>query len=135
MSLDIALESNAPPREEVCYCPECSHEHVRTVTPGPVHATSITSNVYQMAEAAGLADALWSPGDCHPPIERAGQLEPVLEKALARLRADPVGFRTLEAAKGYDGTYDQFVVWLDWLLYWCHASPSARLRVESNRRW
>ncbi len=150
MSLDIYLYECV-----TVTCPSCQHVHDLKEREVPFWDTNLTHNLSQMANEAGLYEALWRPDELVNPAEasvlidaervhnwtavaeirkqfkvrpRARDLIPLLRVGLERLRADPARFQALNPENGW-GTYAGFVPWVERYLAQCEAHPGAYVRV------
>lgn len=97
---------------------------VRTTT---VLHRNITHNLGRMAEAAGIYDCLWRPGE-HG-FKVAADVIPVLRAGIAAMEADPAKFMALDASNGW-GTYRDFLPWLHEVLKGCEENPDASIEVS-----
>lgn len=88
---------------------------------------NITHNLNVMADAAGIYDHLWRPETLG--IDTAAWLIQPLEVGLAKMRADPAGFRLYDASNGW-GAYDDFVPWIECYLEACKRHPAATVNVS-----
>lgn len=112
MSLDVYLTANK--------CEYCGRSDE------PFRA-SITHNLTDMADAAGIYGAVWRPDENG--ITKAKQLIEPLKKAIAEMKADPERFKKLNPANGW-GTYSIFLPWLERYLEACLAEPEANIMVS-----
>lgn len=101
--------------------------YLEEVRPTDVYWANITHNLNTMAREAGLYKALWRPEDI--PINKAGDLVPLLEEGLERLKADPTRFRKFNAENGW-GVYENLVEFVEKYLRACKENPSATIRVS-----
>ena len=124
MSLDVALIG--PVETATCECPLCGNEHTCQHAE-TLFSANITHNLNRMAGAAGIYEALWSPGKIG--AGRASDLIDFLSAGLARLEADPQGFEQFNATNGW-GTYDQFVPWVRQYLKACQEYPDADIHIS-----
>lgn len=120
MSLDVYLTHGT--RQETCW--HC--DSVRTVD-NVVYSANITHNLGQMAAKSGCYEALWRPDGFG--FERAAEIVPVLQEALARLEAEPERFKAFNPANGW-GTYDGFVQFVRAYLAACREWPEAKVSVS-----
>lgn len=88
---------------------------------------NITHNLIDMAEVAGLYDALWRPEDIN--IEKADDLIPVLEKGLAKLKKDPNFYKKYSPENGW-GSYEGLVNFIEDYLAACKNNPEAKVGVS-----
>lgn len=112
MSLDVYLETDS--------CAHCGRSDEG-------YWANITHNLSQMAEAAGIYGALWSPKEIG--ITTAAQLVEPLTEGLAKLKANPKHFEQFNAANGW-GLYEHFVPFVEKYLDACKNNPTARVRVS-----
>jgi hypothetical protein len=80
-----------------------------------------------MALEAGIYEALWRPEEIG--IEKAGDLIPLLESGLSKLKADPAEFSKYNAANGW-GLYEHFVPFVEKYLEACREYPDATVRAS-----
>ena len=92
-----------------------------------VYSANITHNLNQMADAAGLYQALWRPEEIG--ITHAAQLIEPLSVGLELLRSNPARFATLNPANGW-GSYDGLVRFVADYLEACASYPSAEVSVS-----
>jgi len=100
--------------------------YLEVVKPTEVYSANITSNLYRMAEAAGIHQALWNPEQLG--ITEASQLIPLLTDGLSKLKADPGHFKTFDSPNGW-GRYIHFVPFVEKYLEACIENPGATVRV------
>lgn len=113
MSLDVYLSTDG--------CEHCGSEGEE------VFSRNITHNLNNMAEAAGVYEALWRPEEI--PVNRAGDLVHILETGLQRLLSDPKHFEQYNPDNGW-GDYDGLVSFVRSYLNACKEYPNARIRVS-----
>lgn len=92
-----------------------------------IFSANITHNLTAMADAAGIYDAVWRPGEVG--ITKAGQLVNPLEAGLTQMQAEPARFEQFNAANGW-GKLRQFVPWLQDYLNACRKHPEATASAE-----
>jgi hypothetical protein len=80
-----------------------------------------------MAVSDDFYNALWRPDECG--IVTAGQLLPILNDVLAKLKGDRFHYKTFESPNGY-GTYEGFVDWLERYRLACENCPEGLLEVS-----
>lgn len=112
MSLDVYLNT------EKCNC--CGREDV-------LYNLSITHNLGDMADEAGIYDIVWRP-DEHG-ITKAKQLISPLKKAIVEMEKDPVRFKKHNAPNGW-GKYEHFVPFIKEYLAACEKYPEALISVS-----
>jgi hypothetical protein len=97
--------------------------------PGLVEVASenITHNLNKMAEAAGIYKVLWRPDENG--YQLAGDIIPVLEEGLAKLKADPSFYKQFDSPNGW-GIYDHFVPFVERVLEHCKGNPEAIIVVS-----
>lgn len=152
MSLDVYLiETGAHA------CTACGHVD-RVGTGGEVYARNITHNLTAMADAAGLYEACWRPGQLKAPeigvlidaasaadnyhgpggvyelektlpVVYARDLIPALETGFALLSSDPARFRAFDAPNGW-GRWEHFVAFVADYLAACREHPDAIVTVS-----
>lgn len=91
-----------------------------------VHSQNITHNLTGMAAAAGIYEALWRPDEVG--IRLARDLIEPLESGLAKLKADPAHFKTMNPENGW-GSYEAFIPWIETLLAACREHPDAEVKA------
>jgi|JI10StandDraft_1071094.scaffolds.fasta_scaffold796363_2 hypothetical protein len=101
--------------------------YLKVVQPCTIYSANITHNLNQMAEAAGIYKALWRPDENG--YETAGQIIPILEEGLAKLKANPKKFMKYNASNGW-GTYEHFVPFVEEVLGNCREHPDALIEVS-----
>ncbi len=109
MSLDLYISR---------VCPTCGHDDGDSF--------NITHNLGPMAEEASVYGALWRPEENG--IEKAGDLVPLLEKALKLMSEDPERFRVHDAPNGW-GTLDSFTSFCEDVLEAAKHNPDAKVRA------
>jgi hypothetical protein len=124
MSLDVYLEGET--YEEKCTCPNCCHEHTREATEC-FYSANITHNLNQMAEAAGIYQALWRPEELR--ITKARQLINPLSAGLERLKRCPEDFKKYNPSNGW-GDYDGLVEFVEEYLKACKERPYGTVRIS-----
>lgn len=92
-----------------------------------VFDANITHNLTEMADKAGIYDALWRP-DEHG-YTKAGQIVSILREGLAKLEANPEYFKQFDSPNGW-GRYIHFVPWVKKVLAACKEYPDADIRVS-----
>lgn len=112
MSLDVYL--SAP------LCPTCLRE------PATLYSDNITHNLNQMADSAGLYQALWRPDEVG--WKKAHQLEQALTSGLSLLRSDPGRFEAMNPKNGW-GSYRGLVAFVESYLDACRKWPDADVSV------
>ena len=90
-----------------------------------VYDANITHNLGDMAQAAGIYDALWHLKHVH----NAGDLAAVLEDGIRDMKRNPAWYNQHDAESGW-GTYEQFLPWLIELHAACVVYPNAKLEVS-----
>lgn len=111
-------DARFPGREPFTVAPEDSEE---------VYSANITHNLNQMADAAGIYEALWRPEEIG--VTHAAQLIEPLSAGLVLLRSDPARFATLNPSNGW-GSYDGLVAFVADYLEACCNNPSAEVSVS-----
>lgn len=89
-----------------------------------VWSFNITHNLSKMWDWAGCGDALYDSYD-----KRASDILPALEKALAKLKAEPNVGRKYDAPNGW-GTYEQAVPWLEGVIEACRKHPATVIGIS-----
>ena len=95
--------------------------------PTEMYTSNITHNLNQMAEAAGIYQALWRPDEIG--ITKAEQLIPLLRKGLEDLQDRPDYFKTFNPANGWR-SYDGLVRFVREYLNACIDHPDADVEVS-----
>lgn len=119
MSLWVSLNQKA---SEHCGCPECKG-HV----PEEVFDANITHNLTEMADEAGIYQAIWRPEEIG--AHEASDIIPILEVGLAKMKAEPERFQQFNSSNGW-GLYEDFVPWVESYLNACIANPDAVIEVS-----
>jgi hypothetical protein len=101
---------------------------LRVVRPVAVFDYNITHNLGDMAERAGIYNALWHPEELD--VTRACYLVPYLKAGLSRLKAQPEYFKTLNPENGW-GTYENLVEFVEKYLKACEENPNAEVWVSA----
>lgn len=91
------------------------------------YSNNITHNLGQMADKAGVYQALWRPEEIG--IQSAWQLIEPLRAGLKLLQADPEYFKTFNPANGW-GNYEGLVSFIEDYLRACEECPSATVHVS-----
>lgn len=89
-----------------------------------VYDANITHNLAEMANAAGIYEALWRPEELGYGTTLAAHLIPLLEEGLRKLEENPEYFRRYEPPNKW-GDYDGFVRFVSRYLEACKANPDA----------
>lgn len=92
-----------------------------------VYDANYTHNITEMADEAGVYEALWHPDRAG--ITEAAQLIPILESGISAMRGDPARFKKHNPENGW-GSYDTFVPWLENLLAACQENTGASIEVS-----
>lgn len=92
-----------------------------------LHWQNITHNLGEMADMAGIYNCLWRPEENG--INTAGELIPLLEKAIKDMEDRPEYYKQFDADNGW-GVYDDFLPWLRRLLEKAKEYPLATIRVS-----
>lgn len=95
--------------------------------PIEVFSKNITHNLIRMADRADLYKCLWHPDQNG--FKHVRDIIPNLEAGIALMKAEPETFKPLSASNGW-GTYEQFIPWLEELLFACKQHPDAEIRVS-----
>jgi hypothetical protein len=101
--------------------------HLTKVMPTDVYHSNITHNLGEMAEEAGIYEALWRPDEIG--ITHAAQLIEPLRAGLALLKSEPTRFKKFNASNGW-GTYEHFVPFVEKYLEACQDNPDAEVSVS-----
>jgi hypothetical protein len=92
-----------------------------------VFSTNITHNLNEMADKAGIYEALWRPEE--KGWKLASDIIPVLEKGLKKLKAKPDYYKKFDAKNGW-GTYEHFVPFVEEVLKACKEFPDGTIAVS-----
>lgn len=92
-----------------------------------VYSANITHNLYEMAEKAGIGEALWRPEEIF--ITRAYQLIQPLNDGLARLRHEQKYYEKFNPSNGW-GTCGGLVQFVQEYLTACERYPDAEVSVS-----
>lgn len=101
--------------------------YLEVMAPTEVYSANITHNLGQMAEAAGIYQALWRPEEIQ--AKKAAEIIPLLHAGLAKLLADPAKYEAFNSPNGW-GMYENFVPWVRRYLKACEENPEATIRVS-----
>ena len=95
-------------------------------------SANITSNLWEMASAAGIYNALWQPYGLTEDgsFLTAGELIPLLENGLKLLKQDPSYYRQFDSPNGW-GLYDNFVPFVEKVLDACKQHPKATVKTST----
>jgi hypothetical protein len=85
---------------------------------------NITHNLANMADEAGLYEALWRPGENG--FILAKDIIPILKSGLEKLKEEPEKFKKLGASNGW-GTYEGLVSFVEDILENCEKYPNGKL--------
>jgi len=88
---------------------------------------NITHNLAEMAEKAGIYEALWRP-DEHG-YKKAEQIIPILKKGIEQLESRPDYFKQFDSPNGW-GLYIHFLPFVKEVLAACEEYPDADIRVS-----
>ena len=86
--------------------------------------SGLTHNLGKMADAAGLYQAIWRPGEID--ATTAEQLIPLLRGGLDWLKRDPTFFRHYNPENGW-GSYEGLVDFVEQYLAACVENPDAQV--------
>lgn len=89
---------------------------------------NITHNLAQMANKAGIYEALWHPDKINATY--AKDIIDVLEKGLIKLKANPSHFKQFNASNGW-GMYKNFVPFVEECLNACRKYPNAKITTST----
>ena len=138
MSLDVNLY-----RQINLKC-DCGKIHL-VKTSECVYDSNITHNLTNMAEKAGLYEALWRPyrlkggyinpedykvdGDIEDStVMTSDDISPILEEGLKKLKKKPKYFSKFNPSNGW-GTYNDFVIFVEKYLDACKKYPNSIIEV------
>lgn len=88
------------------------------------HSLNITHNLSKMASKLNISSLLWVDSG----LEAKELIEP-LEKAILELKINPEDYRIYEASNGW-GTVEQFINFLEELVFACKAFPWADIEIS-----
>jgi len=88
---------------------------------------NITHNLNDMADKAGIYEALWRPDEAE--YDKASDIIPLLEKGLAKLKAKPDYYKKFNPSNGW-GRYEGLVGFVTETLQACKANPDAYIKVS-----
>lgn len=94
-------------------------------------SANITHNLGEMASAAGIYTALWHPYELTEDrsFPTAGELIPLLENGLKKLKEDSSYYRQFDSPNGW-GMYDNFVPFVEKVLNACKKHPKATVKTS-----
>lgn len=101
--------------------------YLEAVRPTNVYSANITHNLVDMADEAGIYEALWRPDEIG--ISKAEQLIPLLRKGLELLESDPPRFEKFNSLNGW-GMHEHFVPFVRDYLKACEENPDATVSVS-----
>jgi len=123
MSLDVYLVE----KKDILYtCEICGHQHPCTDSV-VVYSANITHNLNQMADKAGIYNAIWRPDRILAQI--ANDIILPLQNGISELKQNPDYFKKFNARNNW-GTYDDFVPWVEAYLQACINNPNAYIQVN-----
>lgn len=94
-------------------------------------SANITSNLWEMADEAGIYTALWHPYELNDgSFPTAGELILPLENGLKKLKGDPSHYRQFDSPNGW-GLYDNFVPFVEKVLDACKKHPKATVKTST----
>lgn len=142
MSLDVDLIGEE--KEVECVC-ECGHKHTKTESEY-LYEANITHNLGEMAEAAGIYEAIWRPHRIRKDYDhsfdstekeyifenaqtiKAKEIIPHLKKGLKKLLNNPTMFRRVNPENKW-GNYEGLVKFVEDYLAHCESHPEATVKV------
>lgn len=92
-----------------------------------VFSRNITHNLGQMADKAGIYEALWRPDENG--FKKGKDVIEILEKGLKKLKDNPKEFEKYNASNGW-GLYEHFVPFVEAILEACKEYPNALIEVS-----
>jgi len=92
-----------------------------------LYGATITHNLVQMANAAGIYEALWNPEEIG--AVKASDIIGQLEVGLALLITTPTYFEQFDSPNGW-GTWRHFVPFVSKYLEACREYPDASIEVD-----
>ena len=140
MSLDVYLYSKEPIEKECIHCGSKYQEKEE------LYWANITHNLGNMAEKAGIYEALWRPYKLDPNFKEtddynmelafeecreyfAKDIVDILERGLSDLKARPEYFKQFNSFNGW-GMYEHFVPFVEEYLEACKDNPDALIKVS-----
>lgn len=124
MSLDVYLKGK--PRKVDCICDHCSNKHT-CIEFEEYFTSNITHNLGEMAQTAGIYEALWRPEEIG--ITKAHQLIDLLKNGLNRLKKQPEYYKKFNSENGW-GDYYGLVSFVKSYLKACEECPDAIVQVD-----
>jgi hypothetical protein len=124
MSLDVYLKGKVITQQ--CQCSVCGNLHNHSFREELFEAT-ITHNLNEMAEEAGIYQYLWRPEELN--VTRAAQLIDPLLKGLGNLKSNPDHYKEFNPKNGW-GTYEILVEFVSNYLDACMEHPEALVEVS-----
>lgn len=91
------------------------------------YSANITHNLGQMADKAGIYEALWRPEEIG--ITSANELIEPLREGLHRLKSEREEYEKLNPSNGW-GNYETLVDFVDKYLNACYEHPNAEISVS-----
>lgn len=101
--------------------------YLMQIQPTEVFWANITHNLAEMADKAGIYEALWRPEEIG--IKRAQELIPILEEGLRELKANPEYYKQFNSPNGW-GKYESLVKFCEEYLEACKNFPDAEISVS-----
>lgn len=144
MSLDLYLLGRKS--KEMVMCHSCGYEHEEEVQEY-LYEANITHNLGEMAEKAGIYEALWRPHRLRSDYNieekdykgesvfeesvkiQAKEIIPILETGLKDLKNRPSYFKEFNSPNGW-GMYEHFVPFVENYLNACRENPDAIINVS-----
>lgn len=101
--------------------------YLMEMQPAEVYQRNVTHNLNKMADAAGIYQHLWRPGELG--LTKAGELIDPLRSGLVLLLSDPERFKAFNPENGW-GSYEGLVDFVGEYLAACEAHPDAEIRIS-----
>lgn len=92
-----------------------------------VYDANITHNLGEMADKAGIYEALWRPEEIGK--TKAGEIIHILESGLIALKLKPDYYKTFDSPNGW-GLYKHFVPFVEGYLNACREFPDSDIVVS-----
>ena len=120
MSLDVSLMG--ADKEYECEC--CGNKYIGS---DELFTANITHNLGEMADKAGIYEALWRPEEINGLF--ASDISSELTEGLKRLKESPEYYKQFNAENGW-GVYEHFVPFVEKYLEACLEYPDAKIEIS-----
>ena len=88
---------------------------------------NITHNLGNMADRAGIYEALWHPEQIK--ATKASDIIDIVDEGLQKMRVDPQYYKRFDSPNGW-GIYDHFIPWIEKYLQALKENPDALIEVS-----